>query len=97
MATNFWDKVTTRRGSKYLFIVSNDNNDEAPEWVIRWWNITGHNNIRNFGDFSAADENEEFTDWAGPICHMDNYSQETEIYNSLSEAQTAMKAILKSI
>lgn len=96
MEDNFWDKVSTRHGRRYLFIISNDNNDEAPEWFIRWWNITGHNRITSYQSFIEAENNDEFSDWAGAISFLYDYDSDGIAYKSFEEAKDAMKQILKS-
>jgi len=94
---NFWEQIRRYRGHKYLFIISNDNNDRAPAWVVRYWDITGHRNVNSYREFTAANDREVFRDSWGHYTDewMEGCYTDGKVYHSLEVAKRGLTELWK--
>jgi hypothetical protein len=94
---NFWEQIRRYRGHKYLFIISNDNNDKAPAWVVRFWDITGYRDINSYLDFTYANDRGIFRDSWGYVIDkwMEGCYTDGKVYHSLEVAKRGLTELWK--
>ena len=50
--SSFHEQILRRGGRRYLAVISNDNNDEDPQFIIKVWDITNDTHIRCWNDLA---------------------------------------------
>ena len=91
------ESIVTRGGRRYLTLITNDNNEETPEFRIKVWDVTKEPKIKSFSDLVDT----EPTTWGKGFPGMREnpmlfeFMSDGKFHPTMDEAKKGLKDVLK--
>ena len=94
---SFHEQVSTVRGRRYISVISNDNNDEEPEYMIKVWDVTDDKQVKSMSDIFDLSPSSHGPRVKGELSHdlAMEYFGDGVPYKTMEEAEVGLKELLK--